>query len=368
MTVFEDLALEVNRAWKRHNFNDAYLPDIAVQALQARNLSDEVSIEDICRWAFETERFSSQPNLKVEFGQPPLTVYDDGRLYIEVLFWLDNTTSIHQHAFSGAFYVLAGSSIHSVFHFEESERVNDRLLVGDVVLDKTEHLKTGDLHPIRSGDRYIHSLFHLGYPSVTVVVRNYTEPAQHPQYTYLMPSVAFYREGSTAQMTRQAGLFKMLRTIQHPEAQAMLMDWLQTADAESTFRVLYHLSTRGVLSDKALADSMEVAVSRHGSAMERIRDAVVDKRQVDRVFSMRSRVTDEKHRLFLALLATAPGRERVMELVQSVYPDENPASLLFAWINEMNAAPETALAFEDVQRLLGGTPVAPAPVAAEPAV
>jgi hypothetical protein len=32
---------------------------------------------------------------------------------IEALFWVDGTTSIHQHSFSGAFQVLAGKSIHS---------------------------------------------------------------------------------------------------------------------------------------------------------------------------------------------------------------------------------------------------------------
>lgn len=363
MTVFEDLAQEVNRAWKRHNFEDAHLPEIAVAALQARNLSEEVSVADVCQWAIDTDRFPFQPNLNVDFGQPPLTVYSDGRLYIEILFWLDNTTSIHQHAFSGAFYVLAGSSVHSVFHFEESERVNDRLLVGEVLLDKIEHLKQGDLHPIRSGERYIHSLFHLGYPSATVVVRNYTEPPQQPQYAYLMPSLAFDRPSVTPQMKRTADLFTMMMRIRHPETREMLEGWLRTADAESTFRVLHHLNTKRALSDDMLEFTTQIAIERHGPVMEKVRDALIDKRKVDRVFSMRSRVTDEKHRLFLALMATAPGRERVLEVVQSVYPDENPASLMFSWINDMNAAPETALGFEDVQRLLGnGTPVATSPV------
>jgi hypothetical protein len=51
-------------------------------------------------------------------------VYEDPRVYIQILFWLEGRRDIHQHEFSGAFHVLTGSSIHSMFAFENARAVS----------------------------------------------------------------------------------------------------------------------------------------------------------------------------------------------------------------------------------------------------
>jgi hypothetical protein len=50
-------------------------------------------------------------------------VYAGRRFYVEVVFWAEGTTAIHQHSFSGAFQVLVGSSIHTLYGFERGEAV-----------------------------------------------------------------------------------------------------------------------------------------------------------------------------------------------------------------------------------------------------
>src|SRR5213075_397838 len=97
-------------------------PQLAERALHEAALHQHVEVLDIVRWTLSADRLPKQ-NLEATFGNPPLTLYTCGGFYIQALFWLDGTTSIHDHAFSGAFTVLAGSSIHSRFEFERTMRV-----------------------------------------------------------------------------------------------------------------------------------------------------------------------------------------------------------------------------------------------------
>ncbi|MFN2514442.1 MAG: hypothetical protein ABR568_23900, partial [Pyrinomonadaceae bacterium] len=51
-----------------------------------------------------------QYDVEGRFGNPPITLFAGPRFHIDVYYWLDGTTSIHQHSFTGAFQVLLGSS------------------------------------------------------------------------------------------------------------------------------------------------------------------------------------------------------------------------------------------------------------------
>src|SRR5690606_15983271 len=124
------------------------------------------------------------------FGQPEIIAYDHPRFYIQLLFWLDGTTDIHQHEFSGAFHVMAGSSIHALYQFDPKHTITPHLQLGDVRMKKIELLETGTTVPIISGSKCIHSLFHLETPSVTVVVRTQNDPGTSPQFNFLPPHIA----------------------------------------------------------------------------------------------------------------------------------------------------------------------------------
>ena len=42
-----------------------------------------------------------QMDVEAAFGNPPVTLFAGLRFHIDVYFWLDGTTEIHQHAFAG---------------------------------------------------------------------------------------------------------------------------------------------------------------------------------------------------------------------------------------------------------------------------
>ena len=346
--------MRVHREWEREGFDNARLSGIAARALAESALAERGTVESLCQWCFETGEYPRQPNELAMFGQPPMTIYADDRLYIEVLFWLENTTTIHQHAFSGAFYVLAGPSIHSVYRFEEHERLSPHLLIGDVTLERFEQLEVGSVQPINAGTSYIHSLFHLGYPSITVVVRNVVEKDKSPQFNYLPPALAIDDHVTDVHLLRQGQLFGMLDTIGHPQASAMLTRWLSRANAEASIRLLLSLFKRGRLTDAQLDEAVALVSERHGPAVGGILRPVFDEAlRVDRLVARRQTVTDKGARLLLALMILAPGREAARDVIQTQYPGQNPSTLIFGWIQALNAA-GAGLSFHEIQTMFVG--------------
>lgn len=132
MQFFANLGSLVEERWKEKNYDEDSFPEIAFQALVEKNPSENVDPWDIIRWCHTTHEWPSQHDVDGKFGNPPLTLFAGPRFLVDVYYWVDGTTSIHQHSFSGAFHVLQGSSIHSQYRFENEQKIPtqvERLLV-----------------------------------------------------------------------------------------------------------------------------------------------------------------------------------------------------------------------------------------------
>jgi hypothetical protein len=191
MDFFRDLGLTILDRWQRADFDGRAFPDIAVAALRERPPSDHVAPMDVVRWVHEAPRLVPQADIETRFGQPPITVFASERFYIDVLFWVDGTTTIHQHRFSGAFHVMEGSSLQSTYRFATERRYSQYLLAGKLELLDVELLTRGDVRAIHAGSELVHALFHLDRPSVSVVVRTRADDFAGPQYTYSRAGLAF---------------------------------------------------------------------------------------------------------------------------------------------------------------------------------
>ena len=113
MEVFEQIGAAIDARWREQGWAGNELPAIATDVLLEFEPHRRITVADVIAWATTTEPLPKQRNLHLRFGQPPVSVYDSERFYIQVLFWVDGATTIHKHSFAGAFSVLAGSSIHS---------------------------------------------------------------------------------------------------------------------------------------------------------------------------------------------------------------------------------------------------------------
>ena len=124
------------------------------------------------------------------FSDLQLKIYRGNDFYIELLFWLDGATTIHDHAFEGAFAILRGCAVQSSFKFMCSEAISDGFQLGDGTLIETDLMVARDVNRIDAGSGFIHSTFHLAQPSISIVIRTDGNSRTTSQFEYDLPFVA----------------------------------------------------------------------------------------------------------------------------------------------------------------------------------
>ena len=215
MEEFEQLGALVEERWKAVNYSEQLFPDIAAQALTESDLPARVDPWEIIRWVHTAVSLPEQQDVEGRFGNPPITMFTGARFYIDVYYWLDGTTSIHQHSFTGAFQVLLGSSIHSRYSFREDKIINEHFSVGQLTLEEVQLLQLKDVRPIRSGRNFIHSLFHLDRPSATITIRTVHTPSASVQYDYRKPHFALNPFFKNAVLTKKLQTISLLLGMKH---------------------------------------------------------------------------------------------------------------------------------------------------------
>lgn len=335
---FSELGRTVAARWQARNFSPAAFPELAQAALAERPPAEHIDLAALVR-DFLLE--DGQPAQSLSgFGQPELVVYDDPRFYIQLLCWLEGTTDIHQHMFSGAFHVLAGSSLHSQFAFENAETVSAHLRVGTLRMTHTELLATGRTVPIIAGHGHIHALFHLETPSLTVVVRTHTDPGTGPQFTYLPPHLAVDPTPHDALTLRRKQLLDVLEQTGDASYAALVREMLGRLDFERGFFILQNglgcLRSRG-----EWAETWAVFRQKHGALADCVAPTLEEIVRRDGLAALRSAVTDAEHRFFLALLLNVPGRAELLGMVAQRFPGA-PAETILRWASELAESSESA--------------------------
>ena len=323
MEYFETLGRLTGHLWKAHNYDERTFPEVANEALRKMPASATTSLDEIVRYVLRSDTLPHQADLQSEFGQPPLTVYVGRDFRIEVLFWTGATPAVHQHAFSGAFHVLHGSSLHLTWDFEIEAKVSIHLRFGRVSLREGELLKVGDIRPILAGDQFIHTTFHLETPTISIVVRTNNEPDQMPQYTYLPPTICYNPREDEPLLRRKAQVLAMLvnagRTEQYDH---MLKELLAECDTCSAFHYLFQ--AHALKDRKAFKELLETAKSRHTDLVLRVDPAFTYARRQSAIANLRAKVKDPDVKFLLAVLINVPDRKTVLTLLKDRFPGEEP--------------------------------------------
>lgn len=345
MKLYEELGTLVSRRWSAQNYREAAFPQIAEEALR-EVVGDRVpDCWEVVRWLVRTSHLPQQMDPGAQFGQPPITVFKGSQFHIDVLFWVDATTAVHEHAFAGAFQVIAGSSIHARYSFHEDMFVNTHFRLGKTRLESVEHLKRGDIRTIHPGSQFVHSLFHLERPSVTLIIRTPGLRRFKPQWRYAPPNVA-YDEDFTDSLTSLRELCaQLLLTVGHPDGSQIIGDMIRSADLFTTYvvlRVCHNMLGLSLLPQIGKMDTsgdfralLDIARKRHGAVVERFVEVFEEEARQADIVGRRQLVRMPEHRLFLALLLNVPDRGQLLELVQEVYPDNLPLDTIEMWIEEL---------------------------------
>jgi hypothetical protein len=251
-----------------------------------------------------------------------------------VLFWVDGSTAIHQHSFSGAFHVLEGSSLHSSHTFEETRRYSEALRLGRVELARAELLGKGDVRPIVPGAGFIHSLFHLDRPSVSVVIRTHGLPSASPQLSYSRAGIAFDPFHKPPELAKQLQMLELLSSLGHADFEPLLRECARDNDAFGAFEILTRLREH-VTPHERYVDLLESVRPAHGEIVDvLVRNAEVMRREVHLKKSRRG-VRDAGQRLFLALLLNVPERRPLLDLVHAAFPEKPAVETVLGWISDL---------------------------------
>lgn len=361
MELFNKLGAEIEILWREKNYDEAVFPELAANALKSANLPAQVSAWDVIEWTMTETVLPEQKDLSGNFGDPPITIYNSPRFHVDVYFWLEGTTAIHQHAFCGAFQVLLGSSIHSWYEFDRNEAINTFTELGNINLKLCELLSVGDVQPINAGKQYIHGLFHLEQPSATIVVRTHKSPMFLPQFSYYKPHLAidpFFEEANT---TKKMQCMTALIRSKHPRTDEFITDWLKVSDFQTTFQILSTLRSylRSNQIDQLFNLSapqnrfesfMEIVRERHGERANVFPQVFAHLEKQDEIVRRRGYVTESEHRFFLALLLNVEGRERIFSLVKERFPDKEPLDKVLDWTFDLA---QTRVLGENIPNALG---------------
>lgn len=361
MEIFDRIGDEIENIWSGHNYDEALLPSISAGALRRAGIPSKTTVWEMVEWALGERELPRQRDLQANFGDPPVTVFSAPRFHIDVYFWFNGTTSIHQHSFCGAFQVMHGSSIHSTYEFACEKKVNTFTEIGTMTLKKCELLTVGDVQEILAGKEYIHSLFHLDHPSATIVVRTDRSPLHLPQYNYHKPKLAIDPFFAQETVTKKKQLASALVRAKHPEADRLIARLIVNSDLQTTFELLSSL--RHLVAGDGFGEMFKVgdqgarfrtfldaATERHGADADVLREVLERQEMIEKLTSKRQFVTDPEHRFFLALLMNVEGREPIFQLVRQRFPDAEPMDKVLDWTFDLA---NTRLAGTDKSNVLG---------------
>lgn len=341
---FKELGRTVLERWKKENFSLEKFPEIARVTLEERPPADHVNLPALMR---EFLLNDEQPTQTLSgFGQPELVAFEHPKFYIQLLFWLDGTTDIHQHEFSGAFHVMTGSSIHAHFEFKNGQSITPHFRIGDVQMKQIELLETGRTVPIISGQRCIHSLFHLDTPSITVVVRTQHDPGTGPQFNYLPPHIALDPIFNDTLTMRRKQLLDVLEQTRDENYVALVLEMIAELDFERGFFILQH-----VMSQLQNLGAWETVLSsfqhKHGTLAAGVSDTLNENVRRDIIKDMRSSIGEPEHRFFLALLMNVTAQADLLALVAQRFPQAPPIDTVMRWAEELLEVSDYGIAILD---------------------
>ena len=343
-TFFKELGDNILQLWKRENFSLEKFPQIATAALVKQPPAKRVDLPALMRDFLLNEHHPAQTDSP--FGEPELVVYNHARFYIQLLFWMDGTTAIHQHAFSGAFHVMHGSSIHAHYSFEKARPITPYMSVGDVRMTQIEILETGRTVPIASGHATIHSLFHLDSPSITVVVRTQHDPGTGPQFNYHPPHMAIDPSHSDLLTMRRTQLLDVLEAAEDQGYAELVLEMLADLDFERGFYILRHC-----MEYLQQLDEWDTAIKlfkkKHGPLAAGVAATLQEEVRRNNIKAMRASIIEPEHRFFLALLMNAPTRADLLKLIAQRFGKQSPLDIVLRWAEELMEGSDEGVAILD---------------------
>ncbi|MFM9846989.1 MAG: hypothetical protein ACKVP3_07500 [Hyphomicrobiaceae bacterium] len=312
---FTKLGQAVAEDWRRQHHDYSAFPEIATRCIEAADLSRAFEVDELTSFIARARGLSFQSDA-VDFGDPPVTLFQTDRFVVDALFWVHPDTAVHDHGFSGAFSVLSGQTLHSLYEFDVEEVVDEKIAIGRLCFRRNELLDAGAVRTIRSGSCFIHQTTHLARPTVSLVVRTRRDRKIRYQRTYIPPflSKAYVVDPEDPNrewiLLRQLKLLRSLFEIGDRNFEGLVRETVKTLCPYDLCRFLEHLAT--YIGSAALLRSI-VANLRGPSWLLRVTESILTLKAREKMDL--NDLVDCDQKLVAALLSSFSDREWILRLL-----------------------------------------------------
>jgi hypothetical protein len=319
--AIDQLGVDLDEAWRARDYEPGCFPDLCVERLSAAAIHRAITPAEILAWVL-CGSLPEQFDQLSRFGQPPITVFRARRFIIDTLFWLDGTTNIHDHGFSGAFQVLSGSSIETTFSFTPGHDIDGHLAFGTLHLHDAALRRTGDIRTIVPGASYIHGLFHLDRPSVTLLIRTLQEPILRYPLQYQPSGIAWNPFFKDPILERILEVVQLLDRSDDSSFDRIVGDLVAHSDAYTVFSILRRCVD---IPDQRRLDALLSCVHDHEAAKV-FAAWLTEERTLRFLRKSRGVIHETDLRFFLAVLLNSHRGDHSLGLVSSFVGGQGDAA------------------------------------------
>ncbi len=326
LDVFRSLGDAVSRRWEACAFDAALFPRIAQEALLENGDWRSIPLDRITDWIFG---HCGVPQRLGFNAQPPVFVYRTDMMVMQLLFWIDAPTAIHQHQFAGAWGVVRGSSVHAEYTFDRHERVTPQLALGDLRFKRAEHLRAGDVRTIEQGGKFIHALLHLDAPSISLVIRTLHDLKYEP-YNFITPGLAFDPQFEMEPLRTHLALLRTLYKADPRLYEREALRLIDSGDLWAAQRIVrQRLEAGGSGTEPSILSGLIAHIAPHHRELAAVLDSALSQRvRLRFVKDAMNAVREPDLRFFLALVSSAPDRPVALSLTADRFPKASPAAKL----------------------------------------
>ncbi len=326
MDYFKEIGEKLSARCGEGELGDNF-PDLAAKVLAEVPTPAEVGIEFMADWALGRERLPEQVNFHSGFGEPALVVYEEPRFFAEVLFWFPSRTSIHSHGFYGAYQVLSGYSIEAEFLYHRDQEPVPGIQLGELEPTGLRLITPGDIIPILPEEAFIHTVMHMGNPSLTLVIRN---KGGLVQYDYSMNGLGVNAYQDSATHVRQAEVLSAYHEANPEGFETRLLKFLQTGTAHRMARILKEMEHE--LDERFLNGKLrELAVKRFGPVGQAIIESLTRAVRGNKIWDQVAATEDPAQQLQTALGDLFPKQKKLLSVMRRTFPDRDPEEVLESW-------------------------------------
>ncbi len=241
--LFEILALKVKEEWNLQGQKLEAFTSLATRSLEdfQYHLSQDQFDALLAEWLLKSGRVPDQINLHNTFGEPPVTIYNDGKFVVDLYIWIGCDTSIHSHGFRGAFRLLHGRSLHETFNVSTENEIAPDVCLTKLAKPRLELLKAGDVRMISAGRELTHRVIHLDEPTVTLCVKTINETALS-QWHHFTNGLAIQKRHLDPSLIKRLYYFQYLMNQNGQRAEPFLRELLESLDISTSMNLAEDIS------------------------------------------------------------------------------------------------------------------------------